>query len=75
MSVVCERCGTSNRDNAMFCIGCAGRLPAFQPSARNASEPASVTRVTKRPVSTSRSSAASRKRPVMISVLATAEDR
>lgn len=29
MSVVCATCGTSNRDAAMFCIGCAGRLPAF----------------------------------------------
>lgn len=29
MSVVCETCGTSNRATAMFCIGCAGRLPAF----------------------------------------------
>ena len=29
MSVVCEACKTSNRATAMFCIGCAGRLPAF----------------------------------------------
>lgn len=29
MSVVCGTCGTSNRATAMFCIGCAGRLPAF----------------------------------------------
>lgn len=29
MSVVCEGCGTSNRATAMFCIGCAGRLPTF----------------------------------------------
>ncbi|VTU17713.1 hypothetical protein SRS16CHR_02086 [Variovorax sp. SRS16] len=29
MSVVCAVCNTENRDNAMFCHGCAGRLPAF----------------------------------------------
>jgi hypothetical protein len=29
MSVVCAICHTENRDNAMFCHGCAGRLPAF----------------------------------------------
>jgi len=29
MSVVCAVCHTENRDNAMFCHGCAGRLPAF----------------------------------------------
>lgn len=32
MSVVCDVCGTQNRDNAMFCLGCAGRLAAFAPS-------------------------------------------
>ncbi len=29
MSVVCAACKTENRDNAMFCRGCAGKLPGF----------------------------------------------
>ena len=29
MTVICETCRTANRDKAMFCIGCAGKLPAF----------------------------------------------
>jgi hypothetical protein len=29
MTVRCEACGTENRDKAMFCRGCAGKLPAF----------------------------------------------
>ncbi|HUD32955.1 MAG TPA: hypothetical protein VMR43_08040 [Variovorax sp.] len=29
MTVRCDACGTENRDKAMFCRGCAGKLPAF----------------------------------------------
>ncbi|OUL98467.1 zinc ribbon domain-containing protein [Variovorax sp. JS1663] len=29
MPVVCDQCGTENRENAKFCKGCAARLPAF----------------------------------------------
>lgn len=29
MTVLCANCHTANRDRAMFCIGCAGKLPAF----------------------------------------------
>jgi hypothetical protein len=29
MSVICPACQTENRDSAMFCHGCAGRLAAF----------------------------------------------
>lgn len=29
MTVLCANCQTANRDRAMFCIGCAGKLPAF----------------------------------------------
>ena len=29
MTVLCENCQAVNRDRAMFCIGCAGKLPAF----------------------------------------------
>ncbi len=29
MTVICENCQTANRDKAKFCIGCAGKLPAF----------------------------------------------
>jgi hypothetical protein len=29
LHVTCGGCGRSNRPSAMFCIGCAGRLPAF----------------------------------------------
>ena len=32
----CERCGQTNRANAMFCIGCAGKLPNFAPSGPSA---------------------------------------
>ena len=29
MTVVCDACKTENRDTAMFCRGCAGKLPGF----------------------------------------------
>ncbi|RYF63659.1 MAG: hypothetical protein EOO22_25585 [Comamonadaceae bacterium] len=29
MTVLCANCHTANRDRAMFCIGCAAKLPAF----------------------------------------------
>jgi hypothetical protein len=29
MPVVCGACGSENRENAKFCIGCASRLPGF----------------------------------------------
>lgn len=29
LHITCGACGRSNRPTAMFCIGCAGRLPAF----------------------------------------------
>ena len=29
MAVVCSTCNTQNRDSAMFCRGCTGKLPAF----------------------------------------------
>lgn len=29
MPVVCDQCGTGNRESAKFCKGCAARLPAF----------------------------------------------
>ena len=29
MPVVCDQCGTKNRDSAKFCMGCAAKLPAF----------------------------------------------
>jgi hypothetical protein len=32
MTVRCDACGTENRDKAMFCRGCAGKLPAFVPT-------------------------------------------
>ena len=32
MAVVCAACKTGNRDSAMFCRGCAARLPAFAPT-------------------------------------------
>jgi hypothetical protein len=43
MSTVCEACGTSNRATAMFCIGCAQRLPAFVSSGPSALETMGVT--------------------------------
>lgn len=44
MSVVCDTCGSSNRATAMFCIGCAGRLPGFVPSGPSALEAAAALR-------------------------------
>lgn len=38
MSNVCEHCGKGNRTTAMFCIGCAGKLPGFSPSGPSALE-------------------------------------
>lgn len=29
MTVICDNCQAVNRDKAMFCRGCAGKLPAF----------------------------------------------
>ena len=34
MTARCEACGTENRDKAMFCRGCAGKMPAFVPTRR-----------------------------------------
>ena len=42
MPVICDGCGTANRDRALFCSGCAARLHAVEPSglsALEASEP------------------------------------
>lgn len=36
MPASCALCGTRNRDNAMFCLGCAARLPAFAPTGPSA---------------------------------------
>jgi hypothetical protein len=33
MAVICAACQTENRDAAMFCHGCARKLPAFAPTA------------------------------------------
>src|SRR5437899_8556784 len=33
MPVICADCHTENRDAAMFCHGCARKLPAFVPTA------------------------------------------
>ncbi|MDM0032109.1 hypothetical protein QTI33_08155 [Variovorax sp. J22P271] len=38
MPTLCEHCGQSNRATAMFCIGCAGKLPGFAPSGPSALE-------------------------------------
>lgn len=38
MAVVCAACKTENRDNAMFCHGCAGKLPAFTATGPSALE-------------------------------------
>jgi hypothetical protein len=38
MSMVCDACGSPNRATAMFCIGCAGRLPGFVASGPSALE-------------------------------------
>jgi len=39
MPIVCGNCGSENRSNAKFCIGCAGRLPGFAPSGAAALQP------------------------------------
>lgn len=38
MTVLCANCHTANRDRAMFCIGCAGKLPAFAATGPSALE-------------------------------------
>ncbi|MBU2411181.1 MAG: hypothetical protein KKC79_21325, partial [Gammaproteobacteria bacterium] len=38
MSVVCASCHAVNRDSAMFCLGCAGKLPAFAATGPSALE-------------------------------------
>lgn len=38
MAVVCAACKTENRDNAKFCHGCAGKLPAFAATGPSALE-------------------------------------
>ncbi|RZL88248.1 MAG: hypothetical protein EOP82_23725 [Variovorax sp.] len=38
MSVVCAACKTENRDSAMFCHGCAGKLPRFAATGPSALE-------------------------------------
>lgn len=40
MTVLCANCHTANRDRAMFCIGCAGKLPAFAATGPSALEAA-----------------------------------
>jgi hypothetical protein len=42
MPIVCGICGSENRSNAKFCIGCAGRLPGFAPSGTVALKPERV---------------------------------
>jgi hypothetical protein len=38
MSVVCAACKTENRANAMFCLGCAAKLPGFAATGPSALE-------------------------------------
>lgn len=44
MTVLCANCHTANRDRAMFCIGCAGKLPAFAATGPSALETAEAKR-------------------------------
>lgn len=43
MTVLCANCHTANRDRAMFCIGCAGKLPAFAATGPSALDAAGAT--------------------------------
>lgn len=43
-TIACAACGRSNRATAMFCIGCASRLPAFVASGPSALETARALR-------------------------------
>jgi len=59
MAVVCDTCKTQNRDSAMFCRGCAGKLPGFAatgPSALAAlrTEPSASASAVARPMAQSR---------------------
>jgi hypothetical protein len=58
MTVRCDACGTENRDKAMFCRGCAGKLPAFVATRKPAEGRSDAMRVTARTASTSAPSAA-----------------
>jgi len=46
MTVICQACQTHNRDKAMFCRGCAAKLPAFAATGPSALQtlPAALTR-------------------------------
>lgn len=58
MTVRCNACGTENRDKAMFCRGCAGKLPAFAPTKKPAGGDPDASRVATRTPGASGSSAA-----------------
>ena len=50
MSVVCAACQTENRDNAMFCRGCAAKLPAFAATGSSAFDSMKPLRLPRVPV-------------------------
>ncbi|MBO9648554.1 MAG: hypothetical protein J7605_08580 [Variovorax sp.] len=53
--LVCGNCGTPNRANAKFCIGCAGRLPGLAPAGGVAAQiPAMQSLERERPIAASR---------------------
>ncbi|SEB17283.1 zinc ribbon domain-containing protein [Variovorax sp. YR216] len=53
--LVCGNCGTPNRANAKFCIGCAGRLPGLAPAGGVAAQiPAMQVFERERPIAASR---------------------
>jgi hypothetical protein len=53
MSVVCAACKTENRDNAMFCRGCAAKLPGFAATGPSALETMKTLRPAKEPAPSS----------------------
>ncbi|PNG59352.1 MULTISPECIES: zinc ribbon domain-containing protein [unclassified Variovorax] len=54
MPVVCTACGSNNRENAKFCIGCARRLPGFVPTGPSALEAINNAQPPRAPVRTPR---------------------
>src|SRR5688572_4502485 len=54
MPVVCTACGSKNRENAKFCIGCARQLPGFVPTGPSALEAINTARPPRAPARTAR---------------------
>lgn len=67
MTVRCDACGTENRDKAMFCRGCAGKLPAFATTKKSSSGASDVRHAGASPVTPTTSPNVQRSSPSAMS--------